>query len=172
LRRDDSFKLTNYRIFPSWAEDRGSVTVEFVIGVPLILLALVFAFEFGNLFWMHNIVVNNVHTAARFLSRAPLTGSFLTKAENIARTGDPNTATGVYAWMAKTCAQGGICIDINQSYATFTNTDFRAAGKVIRIKARVPVATPLFGLMNILSGGNAPETLTFNVVEEARYFGE
>jgi Flp pilus assembly protein TadG len=156
---------------PLWAENRGSVTVEFVIGVPLILLALVFAFEFGNLFWMHNIVVNNVHTATRFLSHAPLTGSFLTKAENMARTGDPDTATGAYDWMEKTCAQGGICIDINQSFATFSNVDFRAAGKIIRIEARVPVATPLFGLMNLFTGGNAPETIIFNVAEEARYFG-
>jgi len=160
-----------WRKFPLWAEDKGSVTVEFVVGVPLILLAFVFAFEFGNLFWMHNIVVNNVHTAARFLSRAPLAEPFLTRAENIARTGDPDTATGVYAWMEKTCEQGGICIDINQNFAAFSAVDFRSAGQVIRIEARVPVATPLFGLMNALSGGNAPETITFRVAEEARYFG-
>ena len=152
--------------------NEGSVTVEFVIGLPLLLLALVLIFEFGSLFWAHHIAVNNVRGAARFLSRAPLMEPYLTEATNIARTGNPNTATGSYDWMKKTCDEGGICIDINQSFATFSAADFNVAGKVVRINAGIPFPIPLFGLINVFSGGSTPETLTFHVIEETRYFGE
>jgi len=151
---------------------RGSVTVEFVIGLPLILLALVFVFEFSNLFWAHHIAVNNVQSATRFLSRAPLAEPFLTQAANIAATGNPATPTGAYAWMEKICADGGICIDINQNFTTFSATDFRVAGKTVRVEANVPMAMPLFGLINAFSGGHIAQTLTLHIIEETRYFGE
>jgi Flp pilus assembly protein TadG len=151
---------------------QGSVTAEFVISLPLILLALVFVFEFGSLFWAHHVAVNNVRDAIRFLSRAPLTSVFLTQATNIARTGNSATSIGIYDWMKKTCADGGICININQSAATFSATDFRSAGQVIRIEADVPFPMPLFGLVNAFSNGTIPQILTLHIVEETRYFGE
>lgn len=154
------------------ANGTGSVTAEFVVGLPLILLALVFVFEFGSLFWAHHVAVNNVRDAARFLSRAPLTGSFLTQAANIARTGNPATSIGIYDWMKKTCGDGGICININQNAVIFSAAYFRNAGQVIRIEADVPFPMPLFGLVNTFSNGAIAQTLIFHIVEETRYFGE
>lgn len=149
-----------------------SVTIEFVIGLPLILVALVFVFEFSNIFWAHHITANNVQSAARFLARAPLAEPYLTQAENIAKTGDPTTETGRYDWMKKDCDDGGICITIDQNFATFTAADFRAAGRIIKVQADVPLSLPLFGLINALSGGTTPDSINLRLVEETRYFGE
>jgi len=52
---------------------RGAVTIEFVLTIPLFLVALAFAFEFGQFFLAHQSTVNNVRAAARYLARADVT---------------------------------------------------------------------------------------------------
>jgi|GEM_PF-6054512 len=148
------------------ADRRGTSTVEFVIGLPLLLLAMVFVFEFSTLFWAHHIAVNDVRSAVRFLSRAPLAEPYLTAARNIAKTGDPADSIGDYDWMA------GITVDIDESYATFSAADFRTGGDIIRIEARVPFALNTFAMLNAFTGGSIGNSLTLSVVEEARHIGE
>ncbi len=171
--------LQNFR-----GAEKGSVTIEFVIGLPLLLLALVFIFEFSSMFWTYHIATNNVRDATRYLSRAPLTATFLSNATNIALTGDPTNTVGTYVWNSKACtaasatgckdvpSTSGPCVIINQDVRDFTTTNFNAAGKVISVEACIPYPTPLFGLVNALSGGSIPSTLTLGIFEETRWFGE
>ena len=54
-------------------DERGGMTVEFVTALPMILAALVIAFEAGRGLWFHQIVTKSVRDATRFASRyAPL----------------------------------------------------------------------------------------------------
>lgn len=146
--------------------EQGNAVIEFVTTLPLILIAFVFAFEFSRLFWVHHIATNNVRSATRYLSRAPLTSDFVTDARNIARTGDPDTATGAYDWMASIQDSD---IDIQTSHATFSSADFRQSGQVIRIQMDVPFTFATFGLFNNLGDDGL---ITLNIIEEARHYGE
>ena len=146
--------------------DEGNVTMEFVIGLPLILVAFVMVFEFSSLFWAHHIATNNVRSAVRYLSRAPLTAPYITNATNLAKTGDPDDATGARNWMS------AVDVDVNTSFSTFSSSDFRNNGQVIRIQADVPFGVGFFGMMNAFTGGDIPLAMTFSITEQARYIGE
>ena len=162
-----SVKINIRRLRKNYIDDRrGTSTVEFVVGMPLLLLAMVFVFEFSSMFWAHHIAVNNVRSAVRFLSRAPLQEPYLSDAQNIAKTGNPNDSTGYYDWMA------GVVVDINETYDTFSAADFRTSGQIIRIEAQVPFALNTFSMLNVFSGGSLGNSLTMSIVEEARFIGE
>ncbi|MCK5384934.1 MAG: pilus assembly protein [Alphaproteobacteria bacterium] len=154
---------------PFVADNNGSATIEFVVTLPLTLVAFVFAFEFSQLFLAHHVATNNVRSATRYLSRAPLVEPYLTGTRNIARTGDLDTATGAYDWMA---AIQDSDIDIQTNHETFTNTDFRVTGQVVRIQMDVPYTFTTFGMLNGFTGGSIGNGLTLNIIEEARYIGE
>lgn len=148
------------------SEENGGATIEFMICLPLILVAFVFVFEFSQLFWAHHVAANNVRSAIRFISRAPLVEPFLTQTENLAKTGTENDATGAYSWMS------GVLVDIQPNFDSFTSADFRNDGQIVRIHARVPYSFMTFDMLNRFTSGAANTALTFSVVEEARYIGE
>ena len=150
---------------PYATDNKGSATIEFVTTLPLVLVAFVFAFEFSRLFWAHHIATNNVRSATRYLARAPLAEPYLTEARNIARTGDPDTSTGAYDWMAAIADSN---IDIQTNHETFTDTDFRVDGQVIRIQMDVPFTFSTVDFFNSFTG----DALTLNIIEEARHIGE
>jgi Flp pilus assembly protein TadG len=68
--------------------EKGAVTIEFVCTLPLFLVALAFAFEFGQFFLSHQSTVHNVRAASRYMARANVQdcapGSI---ASNLVRTG-------------------------------------------------------------------------------------
>jgi hypothetical protein len=171
--------LQNFR-----GAEKGSVTIEFVIGLPMILVAMVFIFEFSSMFWAHHIATNNVRSATRFISRAPLTAAFLTDAQNMALTGDPTGTIGFYNWNDATCANGGPCVTITQNYANFT-TAFRVPGQIIRVEEDIPFQIPGFGLVKAFTGSSSLPAVTctpsqpagvllacLRIVEETEYFGQ
>lgn len=148
------------------SEERGGATIEFMICLPLILIAFVFVLEFSMLFWAHHVASNNVRSATRFLTRAPLVEPFLTQSENMARTGNTATAIGAYKWMT------GMNINVDTSFNNFTEDDFRNNGHTLRIRADVPYTFMTFDMMNELSGGSVGTAISFSIVEEARYIGD
>ena len=82
----------------SFARDRdGAVTIEFVVTLPLFLVALAFAFEFGQIFLAHQSTVNNVRAASRYLSRTAVTPANLACAQDIVRTGRMVLSAGACA---------------------------------------------------------------------------
>ena len=70
-------------------QERGSLVVEFVIALPLILAMLILIAEFGRAFWYHQIVTKGVRDGVRFLSRAPAAefDQFALRARYLAMTG-------------------------------------------------------------------------------------
>ena len=46
------------------------------------------------------------------------------------------------------------------------------SGQVIRIQADVPYSFLTFDMLNALTSGTAGSAITFNIIEEGRYFGE
>ena len=161
-------------------DDSGSATMEFVIGLPLLVIAIIFIFEFGSLFWAHHIATYNVRSAIRFLERVPSAfisdpdSDFRKTADNIARFGEVVSTevpdTDKADWMKDIDTTD---ISIDPASSTFTEDDgFRTAGQVIKIHMNVPFSMPTFGLANILSGGGAGSTVTFSIIEEGRYIGE
>ena len=55
--------------------DAGSVTVEFVAALPMLLAALAIMFEFGRGLWYHQVVTKGVRDAARYAARYPGLGT-------------------------------------------------------------------------------------------------
>ena len=63
----------------------GTNTVEFLAMTPVLLVALVFSFEFGRGLWAYDVMTRDVRAATRFLSRD--VNADLTLAQNVAETG-------------------------------------------------------------------------------------
>jgi hypothetical protein len=73
----------------------GSVTVEFVAALPMLIGALAFCYEFGRAFLAYEIATSDVQSAVRYLSHIPPTASglpnpnYFSMAQNIAMCGSP-----------------------------------------------------------------------------------
>jgi hypothetical protein len=141
------------------AED-GSITIEFVMLLPLLLALLAFAFEFGSVLIAHHTTVNHVRAASRYLARTQLTAAQIAAAEQIVRTGVPSGGVEP-GWMADAD------IDITPSYSTFGGVNFREPGQVVRIRAQIDFPLTIFSF----TGDDRP-TIPFAVVDDMRFAGE
>lgn len=52
-------------------DDRASVSVDFVVAIPILLAVLVFTTEYGRVLQMRTVLDNAVSDATRYLARAP-----------------------------------------------------------------------------------------------------
>lgn len=52
-------------------DDRASVSVDFVVAIPILLAVLVFTSEYGRVLQMRTVLDNAVSDATRYLARAP-----------------------------------------------------------------------------------------------------
>jgi len=55
-------------------DDKASVSVDFVVAIPILLAVLVFTTEYGRVLQMRTVLDNAVSDATRYLARAPKTG--------------------------------------------------------------------------------------------------
>lgn len=55
-----------------WRDQRASVSVDFVVSIPILLAVLVFTTEYGRVLQMRTVLDNAVSDATRYLARAPL----------------------------------------------------------------------------------------------------
>ena len=53
-------------------DSRASVSVDFVVSIPILLAVLVFTTEYGRVLQMRTVLDNAVSDATRYLARAPL----------------------------------------------------------------------------------------------------
>jgi Flp pilus assembly protein TadG len=141
------------------ASRRGAVTIEFVLTIPLFLIALAFAFEFGQLFLAHQSTVNNVRSAARYLARTSLNASDFDRADNIIRTGQP-TGGSAPEYLADAC---------DTTCATFNN-----GNKQLSVTVRVNYPLTLFGFISSGSqacDGDTQPCIPFVVQENVQWVG-
>lgn len=148
------------------ADRKGAGTLEFVMTLPLFLLALGFAFEFGRFLLAHQSVVNNVRSAARYLARSDMSGTAQSNAVRIVRTGRITTPGVTPDYLSGANA----VVTVTPTYSTFSAPTFREAGRTTRI--RVDVTYPLSSLGLISFGTEAGLlNIPFTVVEDLRYTG-
>src|ERR1044071_8804165 len=111
--------MNNRRDFWNYSRDeKGAVTIEFVVILPMFLVVLAIAFEFGQIFLAHQQTVDNVREAARYLSRSDLSDADVTRATNIVRTGKLTGGT-TPDWLTDAHAT----IVVTKSLATFGPPD-------------------------------------------------
>ena len=143
---------------------RGSMTVEFVLLVPLLVGALVFGFEFGRALWAYDVLTRDVRAAVRYLSRAtPYGTAAQNQATAVAKTGSPSGTSLHFPWTAGS--------SVAYSESTFSASDYSTDGIVITATATVPVTLSLMSVFSSLSGESIPATYTFVVTDQARWIG-
>ena len=146
-------------------DNSGSMTVEFVATLPLLLAALLFSFEFGRALWAYDVVSRDVRDAVRYLSRAPAANT--PQAQCMAMTGVPagtppscNGNPMHFPWTAAATFP-------NVAPVSFSSTNFNQDGTVITIAASVPLALSFPSFVGIGSG----YTLSLAVSDQARRIG-
>lgn len=137
------------------ASRRGSLTVEYVVIMPIFLVALAFAFEFGQVFIAHQSVENNVRSAVRYLSRSSLSASDRQVAVNIIRNGDPGNSGAGPDYLE--CDPSADCIRITNE----------AWGRRITVRARINYQPRLFQFF----GPDGVDFIRMAVTEDARHAG-
>jgi len=153
------------RIRTFFRDTSGTNTVEFVAMTPVLLVALVFSFEFGRALWAYDVMSRDVRAATRFLSRDA--NADLTLAQNLAETGSPAGGAKHFPW--------------NTATATFTTTNpaktgtYGTAATVFRISAELPITLSFLEAMNSFlfrTGANIDTGYTLVVTDEVRWIGE
>jgi Flp pilus assembly protein TadG len=143
---------------------RGSMTVEFVLLIPILVGALIFGFEFGRALWAHDVLTRDVRAAVRYLSRAaPYGTAEKNQATAVAKTGSPSGTSTHFPWTAGA--------SVVYSETPFYATEYSVDGIVITATATVPVTLSLMSVFDSLSGETITANYTFVVSDQARWIG-
>jgi hypothetical protein len=144
--------------------ERGSLVVEFVITLPLILALVILIAEFGRAFWYHQIVTKGVRDGVRYLSRAPAAefDQFADWARYLAMTGRPDpSAAPAYSWWTDVAT-----VTVSAREEVGGPPQYRTPFKRITMQAAVPVSFPFLTWL----GQDA--TITITAADQARYIGD
>jgi Flp pilus assembly protein TadG len=129
------FAAVRRRIARFCVEQRGAVTVEFVVAVPLLMAVLAFAVQYGYAMQVRNALDVAVRDAARYMSRAPI---------------DPATGTVDTAFLDKASE---LVRDRIKASATVTVNDMRITEDLAAIRATASVQLPLLAALLPITGG-------------------
>lgn len=144
----------------------GSITVEFVVMVPVLLVALVFSFEFGRALWAYDVMTRDVRAATRFLSR-DRDADFL-RAQNVAETGSPSGSQKHFPWSTASAT-----FNITTPAKTGALTEYNSAVTVYRMSASLPLTLSfLEAINNFLNSDVITNNYTLVVTDEVRWVGE
>lgn len=151
----------------------GSITVEFVVMVPVLLVALVFSFEFGRALWAYDVMTRDVRAATRFLSRdrgaaPPDAQAAFLRAQNVAETGSPSGSQKHFPWSIASAA-----FNITTPAKTGALTEYNSAVTVYRMSASLPLTLSfLEAIDNFLNSDVVTNNYTLVVTDEVRWVGE
>ena len=134
-------------------EDRGAVTIEFVVMLPIFVAALAFAYEFGQLFLTYQSTASNVRSAARYLARVDEPQDHRDAARNIIRTGGLDDDADAFPYLRNACPRLRDCFTITSSTVT------------VSVQVNYPLT--LFGFV----GGEAGASLPIRIVETSSRTG-
>ena len=158
-----------------FSDRRGSITVEFVIVLPLMLSALVFIFELGRAFLAYEIVSHDIRAAIRYLSRAETvdftntSGGYVQSAKNLAQTGSASVTANCpasYPASGSTNCHFPWTSSSQIDVSTTSSGNFNVDGVVVYMKASVPMNLSFLGFI----GAQTAYTLT--VDDTAQYIGD
>ena len=146
------------------ADRRGSMTVEFVALVPMLVAALTFGFEFGRALWAYDVVTRDVRAAVRYLSRAnPYDATAKTQATTVAKTGSPSGTTSHFPWTNSAT--------ITYAETAFSNTNYSVNGTVITATASVPITLSLLSVLNRFGNSGISTSYTLTITDQSRWIG-
>lgn len=146
-----------------------SVTVEFVVILPVLLTALVFAYELGRGLLAYEIMTSDVRSAVRYLSHVPLSDSlaasstYVVAATNLAECGTLSSTCAAkhFPWNSSSTAS----LTVTPAAKAFSSPTFAENGSVLEVTASVPITLAFLAYMGI------DTTYTLVVADEARRVG-
>jgi Flp pilus assembly protein TadG len=142
----------------------GSMTVEFVAMVPVLVLTLVVGFEFGRALWAYDVMTRDVRAAVRYLSRTnPYDATAKTQATNVAKTGTPDGTTLHFPWTN--------AATVTYSETAFTTANYSVNGNVITATATVPITLSMLTVLNRFRSSAAATSYTLVVTDQVRWIG-
>jgi len=137
---------------------RGTGSVEFVVGLPLLLVAQAMAFDFGRVMMEQHVLESGVRDATRYLARSNIT--------SCPASGD--FQYGIYNRLVTAGIQSTISAsDINCSFTTSydgNGSTFRRDFIVVQVDAEVEIETPL---LSSFFG-----SITIAALDRARFIGD
>jgi len=142
----------------------GSMTVEFVFMIPVLVATLVMGFEFGRALWAYDVVTRDVRAAVRYLARTnPYDAAAKTQATNVAKTGTPGGTTLHFPWTN--------AATVTYTETAFTSANYNVNGTVVTAQASVPITLSLMSILNTLANGSISPNYTLVVSDQARWIG-
>ena len=161
-----------------FGDERGLVTIEFVIILPIILAAMFIVYEFGRALLAYEIASHDVRDATRYLSRAEAvdftntTGGYVLEAENLAKTGVATTSSVScpadyppsssspchYPWTSSA--------SISVTSSSFSSTNYNTDGTVMQMTASIPMTLSFLAFIGV------PTAYTLTVSNTAQYIGD
>lgn len=153
----------------------GSMAVEFIAVMPLLLATLGFTYEFGRALWAYDVMSRDVRAAVRYLSRVPRPPNVVYppfdnaakgSAINVARTGVPSGGTTHFPWGApwSTCSP---CVSVGGE-TNFAIGNFNENGFTFSVTGTVPL--DLY-FLTFLQPFGLSTSYTLQVTDQARYIG-
>ena len=161
--------IAGIRAFRDFIRDpTGSMTVEFVVLVPLLLAALVFSFDFARALWAYDVMTRDFRGGVRYFSRSasnfappdcPVAAQALV-------TNGPDAAAH-FPWKGATAPWPKFTCDKTNFAAGFNQ-----AVNVVTMKAEVPVTLSFLTFLNTVTGGAlSTGAYTLSVSDQARLIG-
>ena len=147
----------------------GSITVEFIAVLPMILGVLALSYELGRGLWAQQVVTKDVRDAARYLSRmsktVPAAGdATLTAARSLACKGTlDGTGTTHFPWT--NCA-AQLTVNTVQSFST---PNYRVSGSILQVRADVPLTLTF---LNVFKAFGVNTSVTLIAEDQARLIGD
>jgi Flp pilus assembly protein TadG len=143
----------------------GAMTVEFVVVTPMLLAAMVFAFELGRGLWAYDVMSRDVRAGVRYLSRAvnalPVNGTCPTAATTLVTNG--TDASAHFPWNDGTptfaCNETAFASGFNQSL------------EVVTMQAQTPVTLSFLDALNRITGTSLNTSYTLEVQDQAQLVG-
>ncbi|MBN9587529.1 MAG: hypothetical protein BGN85_05630 [Alphaproteobacteria bacterium 64-11] len=136
----------------------GSMTAEFIIAMPVLFTALVFAFEFGRALFAYEVITSDVEAAVRYISHVPIaqcqapSGADVINAQNLAKCAELPTSGAAsvactdyhFPWNSS----AGATLSVTNA-GSFSSANFNTDGSVVQVKAQVPLTLAMLGYMGI-----------------------
>lgn len=137
-----------------WLRDEdGSMTVEFVINVPVLLFAMVFIYEFGRAFFAYQALTTDVEAVVRYLSHvsdcaslgANPTANSVVNGQNLAKCQSlpsqnttPAACTAInFPWNISSDSGNGTVTVTNPT--TFSTPNYNNNGSIVQVDASLPI---------------------------------
>lgn len=162
----EALKEIRRRICEFGKDTRASVTVDFIVSIPILLAVLVLTSEYGRILQMRSSLENAVSDATRYLARVPLVEP--------AKTSFPPEAIQI--------AERLITSRINTRYIAISTPVVSTANgfTTVELGAAAAVVTPALAVLNIggvdmeINGENVRdiEGVVVTTSDVARHFGQ